>query len=248
MQPLDVSRDSPGLEQDSNEQHVEELERLSTPQPEEEEAEEPDIAEPEPGLKPSLLEEELSHPPQSEEYESDNDEQAKLEVRPVQVGEHIREETEQHEEDQQPMSQDEASEIEAILTPEPPEGSTEGKVREQSTEHEGESPGHEHEMPDGEQEMTSSVQDAGTSQAEQEHEMPMDLDAEERDVSIEAEANIPGASNTTFRVPVTLPRLNNILHVGKRKVSDSESIDEREKKRSREESLPATPREEDRGL
>lgn len=199
MQPPDVSRDSPGLEQDSNEQHVEEPERLSTPQPEEEEAEETDIAEPEPGLKPSLLEEELSHPPQSEEHESEDDEQANLEV---QVGEHIQE-TEQHEDDQQPTSPDEASEIEAILTPEPPEDSAEGKVREQSTEHEGKSPGHEREMLGGDQDMTSSVQDAATSQAEQEHETPMDLDAEERDVSVEAEANISGVFNTTFRVDCT---------------------------------------------
>ena len=46
-------------------------------------------------------------------------------------------------------------------------------------------------------------------------------------------------------------RLNNSHDLGKRKVSeveDSEATEEREKKRLREESSPATPGEDERGL
>ncbi|OJA18976.1 hypothetical protein AZE42_00359 [Rhizopogon vesiculosus] len=224
--PPEAPRDSRGPEQENNEQ---EPERQFTPQPEEEESEEPEIIEPEPGLEPLPLEEEPFYPPQSEEHESENDEQSKLKVQPIELGESstsIPEEIEQHEEDQQPTSpDDEASEIEAILTPEPPEGSAEVEARELSVEHDEELPDNEQEMPEQEQEVTPTAQDdTGTSQAEQGHETPMDVDANERDVSVDAETSIPG----------------------KRKVSDSEGAGEREKKRLREESLPATPEEEER--
>jgi bromodomain-containing protein 8 len=209
LQPYDVPGNSHELEQQSNEQHVEEPERPVTPQPEEE-PKGPEVIEPEP--EPS--EKELSYPPQSEDHESENDERLKIEVQPIEVDEpsaSTHEETEQMEEDQQLASQDdEASEIEAILTPEPPEGSAEGEAREQSTEHD-ESPGHEHETPDREQEVTSSTQDAETPHAEQEHETPMDVDAEGRDVSVDAEASLPGTFNTvtpTSRVP----GLSNQIH------------------------------------
>ncbi|OAX43458.1 Bromodomain-domain-containing protein [Rhizopogon vinicolor AM-OR11-026] len=221
--PPDAPRDSRGPEQEGNEP---EPERQFTPQPEEVESEELEIIEPGSGLEPLPLEEEPCHPPQSEERESENDE---LKVQPIEVGESstsIPEETEEHEEDQQPTSpDDEASEIEAILTPEPPEGSAEVEARELSVEHDEVLPDNEQEMPEQEEEVMPTAQhDTGTSQAEQGHETPMDVDAEERDVSVDAETSIPG----------------------KRKVSDSEGAGEPEKKRLREESSPATPEEEER--
>lgn len=144
------------------------------------------------------MEAEPSYPAQSEEHELENDEQFELEVQPIEIGEPLvstREETEQHEEDQQPTSPDEASEIEAILTPEPPEGSTEGEAREQSAECEVESPGNEHETPDREQEVTSSAHYPGTPHAEQGHETLMDVDTEGRGVSLDGETSLPGPFN-----------------------------------------------------
>ena len=246
-QPPDASSEAHGREQDNNEQHVQEPERPFTPQPEEE-PEEPEKIEPSPGLELLPIEEELSYQPQSEEHESENDEQSDIEVQLIEVDEPVaptREETEQHEEDQQPTSlDDEASEIEAILTPEPLEGSAEGEAREQSTEHEEEESVLENEVHDHEQEMISSPQYTETSHTEQGHEASMNVDTKDRDISVDAETRLPGV----FNIITLLHPLYNIICVGKRKVSDSDGADEPEKKRLREESSAATPGEEDRGL
>ncbi|KAG1752749.1 uncharacterized protein EDB91DRAFT_1294007 [Suillus paluster] len=235
----------PEVSHDSQEQ-----ERENTPQPEEEETapvQEPESTEPKSVLEPVPVETELLHSPQTQEYEPENDEYL-VEVEEPSASTH-EEEEEQNEWEQPTSPDDEASEIEAILTPAAPEGSIEEEVEtseqspkhedespvheEESLVHEEESPMHEEESPmreeetlEREEEEESPARDTEPSHAEPPQETSMNVDAEEQDLSVDTETGSQG----------------------KRKVDEvevGEGAEEPERKRLREESSPPTPGEEE---
>ncbi|KAG1783292.1 hypothetical protein EV702DRAFT_251069 [Suillus placidus] len=209
-----------------------EQEREPTPQSEEEEEEpapvqEPENIKPDQAPEPMPVETKSPRPPQTEEREpgNENDEQ------PIELDEPVasthEEETELSEWEQQPTSpDDEASEIEAILTPGAPEGSVEEEASEQSPEHEG-SPVHEEKTLEREEEEASPAQDTEQSHTELEQETSMEVDAEQ-DLSVDAETNSQAKRK-----------------VDEVEVDDGESAEEPDKKRLREESSPPTPGEEE---
>ncbi|KAG2367340.1 hypothetical protein BDR07DRAFT_1393692 [Suillus spraguei] len=214
---------------------IQEQERESTPQPEEEEEASVLVQELEniehdqaPESVPvEIFEKEPPCPPQFEQHEPENENYEQ----PIELDEPVasthEEETEQSEWEQQPTSpDDEASEIEAILTPGAPEGSVEEEAGRQSPEHE-ESPIHEEETFERKEEEVSPTQDIKHSQTESEQETSMEVDTEQN-LSVDTETSSQA----------------------KRKVDEveadgNEGAEEPNKKRLREESSPPTPGEEE---
>ncbi|KAG1755651.1 hypothetical protein EDB19DRAFT_1901855 [Suillus lakei] len=223
---------------------IEEQEHEHAPQPEEEEEEEPaPVQEPEniePEHAPELVpvETESPHPPQTEEHEPENDEQT-IEVDEPVASIH-EEDAEQSEWEQEPTSpDDEASEIEAILTPGAPEGSVEEEASEHSLEHEEESPAHEEESPAHEEE--SPIHEEEETLEREEEEVPAQ-DTEPSHTEPEQE------QETSMEVDIEEQDLSVDIETAKRKVDevdDGEGAEEPEKKRLREESSPPTPGEEE---
>ncbi|KAG1820145.1 uncharacterized protein BJ212DRAFT_1001490 [Suillus subaureus] len=206
-----------------------EIQEQAIPQPEEPVTmQEPENIEPEQAPEPVPVEIESPLPPQTEEHEpeNENDEQ------PIELDEPVasthEEEAEQSEWEQQPTSpDDEASEIEAILTPGAPEGSVEEEVSEQSPEHEEESPVHEEEILEHEEEEASHAQDTEQSYTEPEQETSIEVDAEQN-LSVDTETSSQAKRK-----------------VDEVEVDDGEGTEEPDKKRLREESSPPTPEEEE---
>jgi bromodomain-containing protein 8 len=165
---------------------------------------------------------------QTEEHEpeNENDEQ------PIELDEPVvsthEEETEQSEWEQQPTSpDDDASEIEAILTPGAPEGSVEEEASQHSPEHEEELPVHEEETLEREEEEASHAQDTEHVHTEPEQEISIEVDAEQN-LSVETETSSQAKRK-----------------VDEVEVDDGEGTEEPNKKRLREESPPPTPGEEE---
>ncbi|KAG2088476.1 uncharacterized protein F5147DRAFT_726828 [Suillus discolor] len=213
---------------------IQEQEREPTPKPEEEEEEpvptqEPESIEPDQAPEPVTVETESPHPPQTEEYEPENE---NIE-QPIEPDEPVasihEEETEQSEWEHQPTSpDDEASEIEAILTPGAPEGSVEEEANQQSPEHEEEPPVHEEEILEVEEEEASPADDTEHIHIEAEQELTsMEVDAEQ-DLSVYTETSSQAKRK-----------------VDEVEVDDGEGAEEPNKKRLREESSPPTPGEEE---
>ncbi|KAG1866582.1 hypothetical protein DFJ58DRAFT_769801 [Suillus subalutaceus] len=212
---------------------IQEQEREPTPHPEEVEEEpvpvqEPENTEPDQTPEPVPVETESSHPPQTEEHEpeNENDEQ------PIELDEPVasthEDETEQSEWEQQPTSpDDEATEIEAILTPGAPEGSVEEEASQQSPEHDEESPVHEEETLERDEEEACHVHDTEHSHTEPEQETSIEVDAEQN-LSVDTETSSQAKRK-----------------VDEVEVDDSEGTEEPNKKRLREESSPPTPGEEE---
>ncbi|KAG1872647.1 hypothetical protein C8R48DRAFT_695157 [Suillus tomentosus] len=215
-------------------QQIQEQEREPTPKPEEEEEEpvptqEPENIELDQALEPVLVETESPHPPQTEEYEHEN-ENIEQPIEPDEpVASTHEEEIEQSEWEHQPTSpDDEASEIEAILTPGAPEGSVEEEANQQSPEHEEEPPIHEEEILEVEEEEASPADDTEHIHIEAEQELTsMAVDAEQ-DLSVDTETSSQAKRK-----------------VDEVEVDDGEGAEEPNKKRLREESSPPTPGEEE---
>ncbi|KAG2042803.1 hypothetical protein BDR03DRAFT_910664 [Suillus americanus] len=210
--------------------NIQEQEREPSPQPEEEPVpvQELENIEPDQAPEPVPVETESPHPPQTEEHEleNENDEQ------PIELDEPVasthEEETEQSEWEQQPTSpDDEATEIEAILTPGAPEGSIEEEASQQSPEHEEESPIHEEETLEREEEEASHAQDTEHSHTEPE---------QETSIEVNAEQNLSVDTETSSRAKRKVDEVE---------VDDGEGTEEPNKKRLREESSPPIPEEEE---
>jgi bromodomain-containing protein 8 len=211
---------------------VQEQEREPTPQPEEEEEEpapvqETENIEPDQAPESVPVETESPRPSQTGEYPDNGNDEQPIELDETVASTH-EEETEQSEWEQQPTSpDDEASEIEAILTPGAPEGSVDGEVSERSPEHEEESPVHEEKTLEHEEEETSPAQDTEHSRAEPEQEISMEVDAEQN-LSVDTETSSQAKRK-----------------VDEVEVDDGEDTEEPNKKRLREESPPPTSGEEE---
>ncbi|KAG1768168.1 hypothetical protein EDD22DRAFT_967559 [Suillus occidentalis] len=206
-----------------------EQQREPTPHPEEEE-EEPDIVqEPESDQAPEPMpvETESPRPPQIEEHPDHETDEQPIESDETVASTH-EEETEQSEWEQQPTSpDDEASEIEAILTPGAPEGSVDEEVSEHSPERVEELPVHEEKTLEREEEEASPAQDTEHSHTEPEQEISMEVDAEQN-LSVDTETS----SHAKRKVDEV-------------EVDDGEDTEEPNKKRSREESPPPLSGEEE---
>lgn len=207
---------------------IQEQEREPTPLPEEEE-EEPDPVqetEPDQAPEPVPVETESPRPPQTEERPDNEDDEQPIELDETVDSTH-EEETEQSEWEQQPTSpDDEASEIEAILTPGAPEGSVDEEVSEHSPEHSEEPPVHEEKTLEREEEA-SPAQDTEHSHTEPEQETFMEVDAEQN-LSVDTETSSQAKRK-----------------VDEVEVDDGEDTEEPNKKRLREESPPPTSGEEE---
>ncbi|KIK48921.1 hypothetical protein CY34DRAFT_797711 [Suillus luteus UH-Slu-Lm8-n1] len=210
--------------------HVsQEQEREPAPQPEEEGEEQALVQETESDQAPEPMPVETeSHRSQQIEEHPDhkNDEQ------PIEPDETVastrEEETEQSEWEQQPTSpDDEASEIEAILTPGAPEGSVDEEVSEHSPEREEESPVHEEKTLEREEEEATPAEDTERSHTEPEQEISMEVDAEQ---------NLSADTETSSHAKRKVDEVE---------VDDGEDTEEPDKKRVREESPPPTPGEEE---
>jgi bromodomain-containing protein 8 len=212
---------------------IQEQERDPTPKAEEVEEEPVPVQEPEnielhqaPDPIPAETKSPCQQQTEEHEPENENDEQ------PIELDEPVvsthEEETEQSEWEQQPTSpDDDASEIEAILTPGAPEGSVEEEASQHSPEHEEELPVHEEETLEREEEEASHAQDTEHVHTEPEQEISIEVDAEQN-LSVETETSSQAKRK-----------------VDEVEVDDGEGTEEPNKKRLREESPPPTPGEEE---